>query len=393
MNNYPEIILKKGKEISLKRKHHWVFSGAIHQKPNTLEDGDLVKILTAKSQVVGIGFYSPGSIMVRMITFSDREITEAFWLEKLSAAYQLRKKLFSRQTQSTTAYRMVHGEGDMLPGLIIDYYDGILVIQGHHLGIIRELPSISNALQHLLGNALKAIYNKSSAALHGKTEQADDWIFGGNQALRIKENGLHFEINLEKGQKTGFFLDQRDNRTLLQRYCQGKEVLNTFCYSGGFSVYALAAGANRVTSVDISSEAIALCQKNLELNGFDSKTNPCLTADVLKLLQDIDDAYEVIILDPPAFAKNIRSRHNAVQAYKRLNAMAMKKIKSGGILFTFSCSQVIDRELFHHTVTSAALDAGRKTQVLHQVSQGADHPVNVFHQETSYLKGLILYVT
>lgn len=393
MKNYPEIILKKGKEISLNRKHHWVFSGAIYQKPNTLEDGDLVKVIDSKNQVVGLGFYSPGSIMVRMITFSDQEITEAFWLEKLSSAYQLRKNLFSSQIEGTNAYRLVHGEGDMLPGLVIDYYDGTLVIQGHHLGIIRELPSITNALQQLLGNELKGIYNKSAAALHGKTDQADDWIFGGTQALRIKENELHFEINLEKGQKTGFFLDQRDNRTLLQRYCQGKEVLNTFCYSGGFSVYALSAGASRVTSVDISSDAISLCQKNLELNGFNAKINPCLTADVLKFLQDIDDAYEVIILDPPAFAKNIRSRHNAVQAYKRLNAMALKKIKSGGVLVTFSCSQVIDRELFNHTITAAALEAGRKTQVLHQVSQGADHPINVFHQETSYLKGLILYVT
>ncbi|WP_162415712.1 class I SAM-dependent rRNA methyltransferase [Cyclobacterium roseum] len=393
MTNYPEIVLKKAKEISLKRKHHWVFSGAIQQKPKDLQDGELVKVLDSKKQVLGLGFYSPGSIMVRMITFSDREITEAFWLEKLSAAYQLRKKLFSGQRERTNAYRMVHGEGDMLPGLIIDYYDGVLVIQAHHLGIVKELPSISNALQQLLGKDLKGIYNKSASALHGKTNEADGWIFGENTTVRIKENAFHFEINLEKGQKTGFFLDQRENRSLLQRYCQGKEVLNTFCYSGGFSVYALAAGANRVTSVDISSDAIALCQKNLELNHFDFSLNPCLTADVLKFLQNMDDTYEVIILDPPAFAKNIRSRHNAVQAYKRLNALALKKIKPGGILFTFSCSQVIDRELFNHTVTAAALETGRKTQVLHQVSQGPDHPVNVFHQETSYLKGLVMYVT
>lgn len=393
MNNYPEIILRKAKEISLKRKHHWVFSGAIQQKPNDLQDGDLVKVLDSRRQVVGIGFFSPGSIMVRMLTFADQEITEAFWLEKLSAAYQLRKVLFSGKLESTNSYRLVHGEGDRLPGLIIDYYDGTLVIQGHHLGIIRVLPSIANALKQLLGDDLKAIYNKSTSALHGKAEQEDGWIFEEKQGLLIKENRLKFEISPEKGQKTGFFLDQRDNRKLLQSYCQGKEVLNTFCYSGGFSVYALAAGARRVTSIDISSEAISLCRKNLEKNNFDPTSNPCLTADVMKYLQDIDHSYEVIILDPPAFAKNMRSRHNAVQAYKRLNATALKRIKSGGILFTFSCSQVIDRELFNHTITAASLEVGRNIQVLHQLSQGPDHPVNVFHPEASYLKGLVLHVS
>ncbi|MBD3629038.1 MAG: class I SAM-dependent rRNA methyltransferase [Cyclobacterium sp.] len=390
--NYPEITLKKGKEISIKRKHHWIFSGAVEKKPLDLEEGNLVKVLDNKRQVLGIGFYSPGSIMVRMITFSDREISEDFWVEKISTAYKLRKEIFSSRNKKTNAYRLVHGEGDRMPGLIIDNYDGNLVIQGHHPGIIKELDNISTALKRVLGKELKSIYNKSSSAMHGNTDQADGWVFGESPDNRIVENDFQFEINMEKGQKTGFFLDQRDNRSLLQAYCLGKVVLNTFCYSGGFSVYAMGAGASRVTSVDISSEAIALCQRNLEINGFDPINNPSITADVIKYLQTIDDSYEVIILDPPAFAKNRRSRHNAVQAYKRLNALALKKIKPGGILFTFSCSQVIDRDLFHHTVTAAALESGRNTQILHQVSQGADHPVNVFHQETSYLKGLVLYV-
>ncbi|SEI92546.1 23S rRNA (cytosine1962-C5)-methyltransferase [Cyclobacterium xiamenense] len=393
MKTYPEIILKKGKEISIKRRHHWIFSGAVYTKPVDLLDGELVKVFDANHRVLGMGFYAPGSIMIRMIVFGDQEIDEAFWLEKLSAAYQLRQQIFAAQRESTNAYRLVHGEGDHLPGLIIDNYNGNLIIQAHHRGILGELPTIVTALQTLFRTDLQSIYNKSAAALHDKTGEADSWLVGEKQEPRILESGLRFEINLEKGQKTGFFLDQRDNRRLLQNYCTGRKVLNTFCYSGGFSVYALGAGASQVTSVDISAEAIALCQKNLELNGFDTEKNPCLTADVLKYLQDIDESYDLVILDPPAFAKNTRSRHNAVQAYKRLNAMALKKIKPGGILFTFSCSQVIDRELFTHTVTAAALEAGRPTQIIHQVSQGADHPVNIFHQETSYLKGLVVYVS
>ncbi|WP_375582152.1 class I SAM-dependent rRNA methyltransferase [Cyclobacterium xiamenense] len=393
MKTCPEIILKKGKEISIKRRHHWIFSGAIYSKPPDLREGELVKVVDARNQLLGHGFYAPGSIMIRMIAFANEEVNEAFWLEKLTAAYQLRKQIVTVQGEATNAYRLVHGEGDHLPGLVIDNYDGNLVIQAHHLGILGELAPISSALKTLFGTDLKSIYNKSATVLQGKSNQEDGWILGKEPNARVLENGLRFEINMEKGQKTGFFLDQRDNRRLLQRYCTGKKILNTFCYSGGFSVYALRAGASQVTSVDISLEAIGLCQKNLEINGFDVEQNPCLTADVLKYLQEIDHSYDVIILDPPAFAKNTRSRHNAVQAYKRLNALAIKKIKRGGILFTFSCSQVIDRELFTHTVTAAALEAQRPTQILHQLSQGPDHPVNVFHQETSYLKGLVIYVS
>lgn len=392
MDSYPEITLKKGKEISIIRKHHWIFSGAIKDKPADLREGELVKVLDSGNQVLGIGFYSPGSIMVRIISFKDQEIDTSFWLEKLSAAFKLRRLIFDKTKGNTNAYRLVHGEGDLLPGLVIDYYNGNVVIQGHHPGIIRQRQGIVDALMALYGKDLHAIYDKSAAALHWEAGPGDEWVYGTKQPIRILENDVSFEIDLEKGQKTGFFLDQRDNRKLLQQYSKGKKVLNTFCYSGGFSVYALKAGATTVTSVDISSEAIDLCKNNLEINGYDPNTHPCVAADVMKYLQENEVECDVIILDPPAFAKNIRSRHNAVQAYKRLNALAIKKIKPGGIIFTFSCSQVIDRELFTHTITAAGLEAKRKTQILHQLSQGADHPVNLFHQETSYLKGVVLYV-
>ncbi|SHM74074.1 23S rRNA (cytosine1962-C5)-methyltransferase [Cyclobacterium lianum] len=392
MGNYPQIILKKGKEVSIKRRHHWIFSGAVAHSPADLDEGQLVKVMDSRNQVLGMGFFAGGSIMIRMICFDDREIDRSFWLEKISAALRARKLVFGSLTGTTNAYRLVHGEGDELPGLVIDHYAGNLVIQGHHPGIFREREKIVDALKTLYGGDLVSIYDKSASTLHQEASPGQGWVHGSKSRIRIRENDVFFEIDLEKGQKTGFFLDQRDNRKLLQHYCKGKKILNTFCYSGGFSVYALKAGADLVSSVDISAEAVAQCKNNLEINGFDPVTNPCVVADVMKYLRETDTDADIIILDPPAFAKSMRSRHNAVQAYKRLNALAIKKIKRGGIVFTFSCSQVVDRELFAHTVTAAGLESGRQIKILHQLSQGADHPVNLFHQETAYLKGLILYV-
>lgn len=391
--NYPKVILKRGKEISLIRRHHWVFSGAIQDMPKDLANGQLVEVRAASDRFLGIGHFSQGSIMVRIISFEEREIDQEFWNEKIHDAYQLRAALGFISNPKTNVFRLVHGEGDLLPGLIIDYYNGTAVIQAHHIGMHQHVQEIALAIKNSFGALLSGVYDKSSETLPRNLGNfQNEWVLGSPKTDLVQEHGATYKIDWEKGQKTGFFIDQRENRKLLGDYSKGKKVLNTFCYSGGFSVQALLDGAREVHSVDISSKAIELTEENISLNTSLNGVHESKVADVVKYIREIGDDYDVIVLDPPAFAKNQKARHNAVQAYKRLNAEALKKIKSGGILFTFSCSQVVDKSLFAHTLTAAGLESGRKIKVLHYLSQPADHPINLFHPETEYLKGLVLYV-
>ncbi|WP_215226137.1 class I SAM-dependent rRNA methyltransferase [Echinicola shivajiensis] len=393
MNNYPKIILKKGKEISLKRKHHWVFSGAIAKTADNLENGQLVSVYSNKQEFLGIGHYQVGSITVRIISFKDRLIDHNFWEEKIRAAYDMRSKIGLTESQATNVYRLVHGEGDQLPGLIIDFYNGTAVIQAHSIGMYQHRNDIAEALKLVYAEGLDAVYDKSAETLSKNQVKAENqFLFGSPKTNLVKEYNSNYEIDWEKGQKTGFFIDQRENRNLLGNYSKGKKVLNTFCYSGGFSIAALQAGAKEVHSVDISAKAIELTEKNLKLNPNLTGKHESKVADVVKYIREIEQDYDVIVLDPPAFAKNMKARHNAVQAYKRLNAEALKHIKPGGILFTFSCSQVVDKALFAHTLTAAAIEVGRNVKILQYLSQPADHPINIFHTETEYLKGLVLYV-
>lgn len=392
MSTYQKIKLHKGKEVSILRKHHWVFSGAIANKDESFENGELVEVVDHKGNFLGIGHFQHGSIMVRLITFENEKINIEFWIKKLKAAYQVRESVGLTNNPMTNVFRLVHGEGDGLPGLIIDYYNGTAVVQTHHIGMFRHVKDIANALQSVFGNQLHAVYDKSAETLPKNIGVENRLVWGEPQTNLVLEYGCQFEIDWEKGQKTGFFVDQRENRNLLGLYSKGKKVLNSFCYSGGFSVAALKAGAIEVHSVDISAKAIDLTDKNVNLNeGFGGKHSSTV-ADVVKYVREIDNDFDIIVLDPPAFAKNIKARHNAVQGYKRLNAEALKKIKPGGILFTFSCSQVVDKQLFAHTITAAALETGRNVRILHYLSQPADHPVNIYHTETEYLKGLVLYV-
>lgn len=390
---YPKLFLQKGKEVSLLRKHHWVFSGALAKKEEGIENGDLVAVYSSKNDFLGIGHYALGSIMVRIISFEERAIDAAFWTEKIRDAHAVREALHLTQQKETTVYRLVHGEGDGLPGLIIDYYNGTAVIQAHHIGMHQQLQGITEALRAVYGKQLKGVYDKSSETLpKAEAVPSNDWVWGKAETDLVKEYGASYKIDWEKGQKTGFFIDQRENRKLVASYSKGKKVLNTFCYSGGFSVLALQEGATEVHSVDISQKAIDLTEENVAINtGFKGK-HQSIVADVVKYIREIGDDFDLIILDPPAFAKSLKARHNAVQAYKRLNAEALRKIKPGGILFTFSCSQVVDKRLFANTITAAALESKRNVRILHQLSQPADHPINCFHPETEYLKGLVLYV-
>ncbi|HKZ36327.1 MAG TPA: class I SAM-dependent rRNA methyltransferase [Chryseolinea sp.] len=387
------IILKKGKEYSIERFHPWIFSGAIQDTVGDLTDGCWVEVLTFKKKLLGYGHYQKGSISVRMLSFMVKPAHD-FWTSKITQALRLRE-LAVQPSDSTNAFRLVHGEGDGLPGLIIDYYNGIAVMQAHSVGMHLDRINISDALQAILKEDLKAVFYKSQTTLPGKSLEGfkDEYLFGMSAVPHlIHENQTKFFVDWEEGQKTGFFLDQRENRKLLSSYANGKNVLNTFCYSGGFSVYALAAKAALVHSVDSSEKAINLTRKNIELNGFNSSDNPSFAEDVFEFMKDKHDQYDVIVLDPPAFAKHRDARHQAVKGYQRLNAEAMKMIRPAGIIFTFSCSQVVDKKLFYDTVVSAGIQAGRQIKVLHHLSQAADHPVSLFHPEGEYLKGLVLYV-
>ncbi len=393
MSNYPEIRLKKGKEISLKRKHHWVFSGAISGSVNHLKAGEMVRVVSSKDEFLGIGHFAKGSIMVRIISFDDLTIDQSFWNEKLGKAVNQRKAIGLLASKETTVFRLVHAEGDALPGLIIDYYQGTAVMQCHDPGMLQHRDHIVQALKSNLGEKLQAVYDKSAEVLpRSYSHIQNQFLFGEPKTDLVQEHGSHYKIDWEKGQKTGFFIDQRENRKLLGEYSKDKKVLNTFCYSGGFSVMSLLSGAKEVHSVDISSKAIELTKANVKLNSSIKGKHESIEADVVKYIREIGDDFDVIVLDPPAFAKNMKARHNAVQAYKRLNLEALKKIKTGGILFTFSCSQVVDKYLFKNTLVAAALESGRQIKILHQLGQPADHPVNIYHPESEYLKGLVLYV-
>ena len=385
-----KIFLKPKKDEALYRKHPWIFSGAIRKIEGDAQDGERAAVHNSRGQYVATGHYHNGSIAVRILSFEKTNLDQNFWEERLENAKAYRKQL-GLPKALTNCYRLIHGEGDGLPGLIIDVYGETVVMQCHSIGMHREREYIVEALKKLLPE-IKAIYDKSSEALPERyaASMQDGYIFGKSAPAEVNENGHRFFVDWETGQKTGFFLDQRDNRQKLNNYVKDKKVLNAFCYSGGFSVYAQQAGAAEVHSIDASKKAMEWTDKNIALNPTDI-SHQSIIGSVLEYLKSCD-LYDVMVIDPPAFAKTISKRHNAVQGYKRLNAMAMEKITSGGILFTFSCSQVIDSQLFYNTIVAAAIESGRKMRVMHHLSQPADHPVNIFHPEGSYLKGLVLRI-
>ncbi len=391
--NYKVITLKKGKEESLNRFHPWVFSGAVASLPDGLEEGDTVNVTTHNGTFIGVGHYQIGSIAVRILSFDGKSIDESFFIERLDAAYRLRQTLNLIRTDNT-AFRLVHGEGDFLPGLIIDIYGNTAVVQAHSPGMHYARNMIANALVSLKDAGIKNVYYKSETTLPYKAQldPQNDYIIGAYETNIATENGLKFHVDWLKGQKTGFFVDQRDNRSLLEHYAKGRNVLNMFCYTGGFSFYAMRGGANIVHSVDSSSKAIALTNANVELNFPGDNRHEAFAEDAFKFLNGIDNRYDLIILDPPAFAKHRSAIKNALIGYRKLNAKAFEKIRPGGILFTFSCSQAINKEQFRLAVFSAAAQSRRKVRILHQLTQPADHPINIYHPEGEYLKGLILYV-
>ncbi|GHM99807.1 SAM-dependent methyltransferase [Cytophagales bacterium WSM2-2] len=384
------IFLKRGREASVKRFHPWVFSGAIQSTEGKPEDGDWVEVKDAQKETLGFGHYQKGTITVRLLSFSKETPSEKIYSQKIASAFQ--QRILTRViNEQTNCYRLVHGEGDGLPGLIVDVYNGAVVMQAHSIGMNNDRELVANAIKESLTTNVHSIYYKSQSTLGVKTE--NEYLLGMSGVPHVvTEHGNKFFVDWEEGQKTGFFLDQRENRKLLGQMSEGFSVLNTFCYTGGFSVYALNAGASLVHSVDASEKAIALTRKNIELNGFDPLQHECHTADTFDFLKDKKDKYDVIILDPPAFAKHKDARHQAMKGYQRLNAEAMKMIKPNGILFTFSCSQVVDKQLFYDTVVSSAIQAGREIKVLQHLCQPGDHPVSIYHPEGEYLKGLVLYV-
>lgn len=392
------IILKKGKEQSIERYHLWLFSGAIEAfEGKAPEDGDIVDILNSKKEFLARGLCSLGSIAVRILTFEQETIDLAWWIGKINTAYQMRKTMGFSNNPKTTCYRLIHGEGDGLPGLVVDIYDKVAVIQSHCAGIYLLKDVIAQAIKDVMQENIEAIYDKSSGTLPSSSEieAKDGFILGnsGKEAI-ITENNLKFNVNWHEGQKTGFFIDQRNNRELVRHYSKDKRVLNTFCYTGGFSVYALSGGAKEVVSVDSSSKAVELSCKNVELN-FPNNSAPHIgiTIDAFNYLKELENhKFDLIILDPPAFAKHQKATTNALQGYKRINLSAIKNIAPGGILFTFSCSQAINKEQFRNAVFSAAAIAGRKVKILHFLSQPEDHPINIYHPESEYLKGLVVYV-
>lgn len=393
-DKYPVLTVRKGKEEAISRKHPWIFSGAIFSKPEGLKDGDVVRVLNAKGKHLATGHYHDGSIMVRILSFKDVSVDQGFWNKKMKSALEYRQSIGLIDNPKTNAFRFIHGEGDGVSGLIIDIYNNNAVVQCHSVGCFRDVKYICSALDYAFGGNLDSIYIKSKDSLPSSFEgyEEDYYAKGSPSSTEIMENGVQFAINWEEGQKTGFFLDQRDNRKILGEFSKGKSVLNCFCYTGGFSMYALANGASDVHSIDVSKSAMEMVAKNHEINEFgDNHTMD--DANVMHALADDSiPKYDVVIIDPPAFAKSVKKRHNAVQAYKRLNIMALKKVKHKGYLFTFSCSQVVGPELFYNTIRSAAIESGRSIRIVHHLTQGPDHPINIYHPEGNYLKGLVLYV-
>jgi len=394
-----KIILKKGRDESLRRFHPWVFSGAIAQVQGNPSEGDMVSVHASDGSFLALGHYQIGSIAVRVLSFDDSALHPDFWTDMLKRALEVRIACGLHSSADTDCYRLVHGEGDNLPGLIIDYYNGVCVMQAHSVGMFRAKKQITEALEKVYGETLKAVYDKSSGTapfkagldlVDGYMYRRDD--FNDDEQI-VLENGHKFMVNWTEGQKTGFFLDQRENRALVGSLSKGRNVLNLFCYTGGFSIYALAAGAKHVDSVDSSRKAMMMVDRNVALNGFDPSSHTSLCCDAIDYLKDVPEGkYDLIIVDPPAFAKHRGALKNALRAYQRLNASAISKVAPGGFVFTYSCSQVVDKEAFALAVFSAAAQAGRRVRILDRLNQPCDHSVNIYHPEGEYLKGLLLYV-
>ena len=384
-----QVYLKRGKEESLLRFHPWVFSGAIHHLDDGIEEGDVVRVVSEKGVFIAVGHYQQGSISVRVLTFNDVEIDDAFWHSRIQSALNMRQDIGLANSSNTNAFRLVHGEGDLLPGLIIDVYDKTAVMQAHSMHMSRH--AIAKALAEVMKGRIENIYYKSETTLPFM-EPENGFLLGNSDDNIAIENGLRFYVDWLRGQKTGFFVDQRENRALLEKYAKGKRVLNMFCYTGGFSFYAMRGGAQLVHSVDSSAKAIELTRRNVELNFPGDPRHEAFCEDAFKYLDSSSHTYDLIILDPPAFAKHRGALHNALKGYTRLNEKAFEKIEKGGILFTFSCSQVVSKDHFRNAVFTAAAQAKRKVRILHQLHQPADHPINIYHPEGEYLKGLVLYV-
>ncbi|MBR1409951.1 MAG: class I SAM-dependent rRNA methyltransferase [Prevotella sp.] len=387
-----KIYLKRGKDESLRRFHPWVFSGAIHHTDGDLKDGDLVRVLTNDGDFIAVGHFQMGSIAVRVLSFRDVEIDAAFWASRLASALKVRQSIGIADNPHNNTYRLVHGEGDNLPGLIVDVYNRTAVMQAHSIGMHLCRLEIARQLVEVMGQRIDNVYYKSETTLPFMDDMENGFVYGGSDDNVAVENGLKFYVDWLRGQKTGFFVDQRDNRQLLERYSACKNVLNMFCYTGGFSVYAMRGGARLVHSVDSSAKAIELTNRNVSLNFEGDQRHQAFCEDAFKYLEQAGNNYDLIILDPPAFAKHRGALHNALKGYTRLNNKAFQKIQPGGILFTFSCSQVVTKDHFRNAVFTAAAQAGRKVRILHQLHQPADHPINIYHPEGEYLKGLVLYV-
>ena len=395
MQPVANVILKKGKEESMERFHPWLFSGAIDRIDGVVEEGDLVSVQRSDGKIIAYGHCAIGSIAVRVFSFGEALPDDSFWKHRIEQAWLLRKRMGLTDDKKTNVFRLIHGEGDGLPGLIADYYNGTVVLQAHSVGMWLVREAIVEALMSVLGKKLVAVYDKSTKTLPFKAniEAKDGYLFGKSSAGEVMEYGNRFKVDWEEGQKTGFFIDQRDNRKLLATYAKDKAVLNRFCYTGGFSFSAMQGGATLVHSVDSSAKAIELTNQNVELNFPGDSRHESFVADGFDFMQDIENKYDLIILDPPAFAKHRNVLSQALQGYKRLNAKAFQQIRPGGILFTFSCSQVVTRNNFREAVFSAAAIAGREVRILHQLSQPVDHPINIYHPEGEYLKGLVLFVS
>ncbi len=390
---YKRVFLKKGKEESLKRFHPWIFSGAIAKMDNGVEEGDIVAVYSYSGEFIAVGHFQIGSITVRILDFAQRNIDADFFFDRLQKAFELRKSIGLIRPDNN-AFRLVHGEGDFLPGLVVDIYDRTAVVQAHSPGMHFARNIIADALLRIADGLVKNVYYKSETTLPYKAQldPQNDYIVGGFETNIAMENGLKFHVDWLKGQKTGFFVDQRDNRSLLEHYANGRSVLNMFCYTGGFSFYAMRGHAKLVHSVDSSAKAIQLTNENVELNFPGDPRHQAFAEDAFKFLNNMDNKYDLIILDPPAFAKHKSALKNALIGYRKLNAKAFEKILPGGILFTFSCSQAVSKEQFRLAVFSAAAMSGRRVRILHQLTQPSDHPINIYHPEGEYLKGLVLYV-
>lgn len=388
-----KIVLKSGKEQSVKRLHPWIFSGAIKKIYGEPSEGDIVRVFDNKDNFLAVGHYQPGSIAVRILSFSDVDPDIDFFRRTVSQAWEFRKAAGLAGNSSLNVFRLIHAEGDGLPGLIADYYNGVVVMQMHSVGMYRIRKELAGIIREIPGAQVKAIYDKSESTIPFMSgiKPVNEFLFGDSEPVIVTEYGLRFKIDWFGGQKTGFFIDQRENRRLLGQYAKDRSVLNMFGYTGGFSVYAMK-DAKLVDSVDSSAQAVELADENVKLNFGDDPRHTSIKADAFEFLNDIKDKYDLIILDPPAFAKHNNVLANALQGYKRLNMKAIEMIRPGGVIFTFSCSQVVSRENFRKSVFAAAANTGRSVRILHQMSQPPDHPVNIYHPESEYLKGLVLYV-